>query len=225
MKQLLTTVAVLMLAFALWTPNTQAQTEEPTDAVVDGCQPGHMAMPCELASMPMPLIAQAGDGRGEGKGYGGKHGDRFPFGREDMDRRRKHLEQLRMLKLLELLDLREDQEAEFLIAYRRFTDDMKELEDSKREIVDQLSDAVSEEPVDDGKINGLLDDLTTIEQSRLERLKAHIGDLRGLLEPVQLAKLAVFQERFEAQMLDRLKEFRERRSGGSGGGPGGQMRP
>jgi hypothetical protein len=51
---------------------------------------------------------------------------------EAESRRRQHLEQFRLLKLLELLDLKEDQEVEFITAYRAMRRDEKDVLEQHR---------------------------------------------------------------------------------------------
>lgn len=147
------------------------------------------------------ILAQ---GPGQGPGFGGHHG-------RDRDERRRHLEQLRMLKMLEVLDLDKDQEVEFLTAFRDVREQHRELNAEKEGLVDSLSKIVEADEPDDGIINALVDRVLGIEQQRGEVMEAFIENTRSLLTPQQIGRLLIFTERFERELLEQVKSFRDRK--------------
>lgn len=152
-----------------------------------------------------PLIfAQQGPGgpgrmRGQQSGRGPESGPQ-----------RKHIEQLRMLKLLEMLDLNEDQEPEFLVAFKGMRKAMRELDERKGAVIEKLSAELKGTKPDDRKINNLVDSVLEIERSKRQAMQTFVETSRGILTPVQVGRLLVFTERFEYELLERVREFRER---------------
>lgn len=128
---------------------------------------------------------------------------------------RKHLEQLRMLKLLEFLDLKEDQEVAFLTRFRQMRSAEDELEARRKDHVEKLTELVTAESPDERAIRAAIDSVQTTMQERVRAFDAFIGDVRGLLTPVQMGKLVIFQDRFEYELLERVRSFQERRGGRS----------
>lgn len=130
---------------------------------------------------------------------------------EAQDRQRQHLEQLRMLKLLELLDLDEDQELNFLTSFRAMRRENSELQDKKVELMEELVEALNADKIDDGRVNRTVEDILKLEKERGRVMDNFIGEVRGFLNPEQLGKLIIFQEKFEVQLLEKIKNFQSRK--------------
>ncbi|MEW6052003.1 MAG: hypothetical protein AB1644_13195 [Candidatus Zixiibacteriota bacterium] len=139
--------------------------------------------------------------------------------RGDFEQRRKHLEQLRLLKLLELLDLREDQESRFVESFRGLRRDMRAIERERAQTVRELSQEVKAHTVDARKIDAVTAKLVDLEGKHREARQQFLNQMKQVLDPDQLAKFILFQERFELELLERVREFRERM--GPMGNPGG----
>lgn len=148
---------------------------------------------------------------------------RGPGMRPPMDSgvQRRHIEQLRLLKLLEVLDLSDDQEPQFLMAFKAMRKTMRELDDRKRKIVDRLSNELRSDKPDDKTVNSMVDTLLAGETRRGETLRGFVESMRATLKPAQVGRLVVFTEKFEFELLERVREFRERQAPrGRGPGPG-----
>jgi len=130
---------------------------------------------------------------------------------ESQQQQRKHLEQLRMLKLLELLDLDEDQEIEFLTSFRTMRREHGTLQDKKIKQVDDLVEELNAEKIDDQRVKQMVDNIMNLEQERGKVMQAFIDEVSALLSAEQLGKLIVFQEKFEVELLENLKNFRSRK--------------
>ncbi len=130
-------------------------------------------------------------------------------GRPDMERQRRHLEQLRLLKLLEVLDLRDNQEEPFLSAFQAMRKAQRALDEQKGELIGRLSLQIQTSSKDDKKVNALVDSVVSIEDQKRAAMRGFFDKARTILTAEQAAKLLVFQERFEYELLERVREFRE----------------
>ncbi len=151
------------------------------------------------------VLAQGpGGGFGPGGGGRGRHG-------KDSEERWKHLEQLRTLKMLEVLDLAEDQEVEFLIAFKALRKEFSRQRTENEALIDSLSALLEMDEPDDDAILELVDNALEAEKSRQEAMTAFVGEVRDLLTPQQLGRFVVFAKRFERQLLEQVKSFRDRK--------------
>ena len=64
--------------------------------------------------------------------------------------------------------------------------------------------------------------MNRLEDEKRATLDQFIDDSRKMLSPMQLAKLVIFQMKFERELLDRVRAFRER--GHFPGNPGDSTR-
>jgi Spy/CpxP family protein refolding chaperone len=146
-------------------------------------------------------------------------------------KRRKHLEQFRLLKLLELLDLDESQEVQFMKSFTSIRRELRRVDDDKRETLDQLASGLHAGDIADDKIYDLLDKIVQVENQKRMSFDHFLEESRSFLTAQQVAKLVIFHERFEYELLEKVKQFRDRPEGpdrpdgpgrpGRGRGPGG----
>ena len=134
-------------------------------------------------------------------------------------KRRKHLEQFRLLKLLELLDLDESQEAQFMKSFTSVRRELRRVDDGKREALDRLASGVHAGDIADNEINDLIDRIVRIENEKRMFFDHFLKESRSFLTAQQIAKLVIFHERFEYELLEKVRQFRDRP--GRGPGPGG----
>lgn len=138
---------------------------------------------------------------------------------------RKHLEQLRMLKLLELLDLREDQELPFLTAFHAMRRQQQQLDRQRRDLLDSLADAIKDTSMTDTEIERSIDRLQQLHRQHNDAMNKFIEEARSILTSGQMARLVIFHERFEYELLKKLRGFRDRMGrGGPPQGPGQNRR-
>lgn len=133
--------------------------------------------------------------------------------KQEMRKRSKYLEQLRLLKLLEFLDLDENQEAEFISAFHQHRRRLARLQKQRRETIARLAEMVQEDRTSESSVRKATKELSDLDRQQKEFTEKFVTGLWQYLRPVQIAKLIVFQERFEFEMLDQLRSFRERRNG------------
>jgi Spy/CpxP family protein refolding chaperone len=128
--------------------------------------------------------------------------------RPEMERQRRHLEQLRLLKLLEVLDLKDSQEEPFLVAFQAIRKSLRDLDEQKGRLLARLSEIVQSSARDDRKISALTDSVVSISDQKRSAAKVFFVKARGILSAEQTAKLLIFEERFEYELLERVREFR-----------------
>jgi hypothetical protein len=133
---------------------------------------------------------------------------------------RRGFEQLRLAKLAELLELKEEQEAPFIEAFRTMRQQQRQIEHRRRQLLDEMSQILRSDRIDEKILAAKTDELTALEHERLAGLDEFVKSARAILSPIQVAKMAIFQERFEAAALRMARERMHRP-----GGPGGQNTP
>jgi hypothetical protein len=138
---------------------------------------------------------------------------RLQFGKAKQ-KERKYLEQLRLLKLLELLDLEEDQEIQFITSFRKMRRNIRRLDNTRGELMIRLTRLVNAENVKSKRIESTIDELLELNQQKYEMQVEFVADAGEILRPAQLAKLVIFLERFERELLDHVREFQKRRQRG-----------
>lgn len=141
----------------------------------------------------------------------------------NQQKRRKHLEQFRLLKLLELLDLDESQELRFMKSFTSIRREFRKVGDEKKESLDLLASGLHAEDIADNEIYELLDKIVQAEQEKRMIFERYLEESKSFLSAQQIAKLVIFHERFEYELLEKVRQFRDRP--GAPDHPGGSGRP
>ena len=151
------------------------------------------------------------DERPERGEYGEGRGRRFDHGRKGLQYKfGKHIEQFRILKLLELLDLQEDQELEFIAAFHAMRRERRQLHEKRIALVDELADGLRMETAPDIEINRLIREISKLGNQQERVREDFLSEAQKILTPSQLGRFIVFHERFEFELLEAVKAFRER---------------
>lgn len=135
--------------------------------------------------------------------YRGKYGEKMSA----------NVENLRMMKLLETVDLSEEQSEKFVPLFHGFRKDIKSLIHERNALIDGIKELIAAAVPDDR----IKEELRKLKLNRVQfnnRQDKFISDCETILTTPQLARLVIFQERFEREMLQSLREFR--RHGGWG---------
>ncbi len=143
-----------------------------------------------------------------GPGQRGEMRGQMGWGKE-----RKHLEQFRLLKLLELLDLKEDQEVDFIKAFRTMRSERRDLHEKRIELIGKLADGLRDQNITDSEIRQLVQQITDLAKQEEQVMDDFLSAAKKILTPQQLGKLVVFQDRFEIELLEGVRAFRERQHG------------
>jgi Spy/CpxP family protein refolding chaperone len=118
------------------------------------------------------------------------------------------MENLRLLKLLDAVDLTEEQSAKFIPLFQSFRKEFKQSLDQRRELVGQLADLV-DSGASDADLNAGIQKLVDLRDKMDKQQDDFLTECRGILNMKQLARLVIFRERFEREILQSLKEFRK----------------
>jgi Spy/CpxP family protein refolding chaperone len=143
-----------------------------------------------------------------GQGQRGEKRGRMGWGKES-----KHIEQFRLLKLLELLDLKEDQEVDFIKAFRTMRSERRDLHEKRMELVNRLADGLRDQNIADNEIREHVQQISELAKQEGRVMDDFFSTAQRILTPQQLGKLIVFQERFELELLEGVREFQERQQG------------
>ncbi|NMC43520.1 MAG: hypothetical protein GYA46_06345 [candidate division Zixibacteria bacterium] len=150
-------------------------------------------------------VGQMGQGNGPGPGPNCPPSCPKMFGPQ----MEANYENLRLLKLFEAVDLTDEQSLKFLPIFRAYRKDMKDLRQQRMDLVDRLAAAISASG-DENSLRAKMDSLAANQSAIRDRDEAFRREAATVMNFNQLAKLAVFQERFEREMLETLREFRQR---------------
>jgi len=186
MKYLIITLVLLLMSVA------QVSAQSPI-------RPGNSDCPMLLAQAESDSAHQAGDMSSQGMP------ERPRFGHGP-----KRFERLRMNKLVEFLGLEGEDRETFVAASEKFGDSRMELDRLHRLTLDSLARGLREGGLSNEDIDRLVEKLDALEMKRQAVRREFREEIKPLLEPEQYGKLVVFEYRFEAQILDRLNEFRRR---------------
>lgn len=118
-----------------------------------------------------------------------------------------NIENLRLLKLLETVDLSEAQSEQFLPVFYGFRKDMKEMLEERKRLVERIAEQVKSDASDD-ELNRSIQQLLDLKNGIERRRDGFLGECRAILSTKQLARLVIFQEQFERDLLESLREFR-----------------
>lgn len=170
--------------------------------------------------MPCGMLAQADDDDAEDsmrdhdpRGMGRMHWRGMEHGRD-------RIETFRTVRLLELLKLGDDNEVKFLEIYREYRKDYRDLRGHRMALIDSLADGLRSKQVDDKQIVKMIKQADSLDEQGARMTDDFYSQVRPLLTEEQMGKLYVFQARFEAEVLERIAEFRRGHEGGMPRGSG-----
>mgnify|MGYP001557720868 CR=1 FL=1 len=141
-------------------------------------------------------------------------------------RRRALLEQQFRLRLGQVvrqqLQLTDDQYAQLQRVNQKYEAPGRELNQRERYLRLSLrAELRLGQQADQSKVSGYLDQLSQVQQSRLQLFRDEQRDLAGFLTPVQRAKYSAIQE----QLRKRLTQMRQRQLQRAAGEGGARVRP
>lgn len=161
-----------------------------TDLIIVGLMIFLMSAPAVFAQRP--------DKGMRGKGGWGKHAE--------------NLDNLRMLKLLEMLDLDEEQNVEFLSLFASFRKEMKEIRTEMESEIDLLIEILKDENPKESLVKEKTDKIENLKKRFIDNFESMQIKAKEVLTTVQYAKMLVFQERFERELINSVRDFREKSS-------------
>ncbi|MCX7878328.1 MAG: hypothetical protein N2510_06755 [Ignavibacteria bacterium] len=110
-------------------------------------------------------------------------------------------------KLVEKMELDDKTADEFRLRFKKFVFKMSEFRKERRKIMKELKDNVETGSGADTLISKLI----SIDDSIHTHRKDFMENISGILSSKQIAKMLVYEAKFEMELKDKLKEIRKRR--------------
>ncbi len=118
---------------------------------------------------------------------------------------REKLQEIKLEKLTKKLDLDETTKSVFTDKYKEFTDDMRELNRNRAKTYKQMTENIESGNGLDSIVNQLLDYENKIEARR----DVFISDMKTILSAKQIAKMIVFERKFNNEIKKLLKQYQK----------------
>ncbi len=121
------------------------------------------------------------------------------------------IENLRIWKLTKYLNLTSEQAKNFFPAYNEFRDKLNDLNDQKAALVDKISRSseVDDYPAD--KLKDMVIQMEDLEEKQLKLKRDFRKQTETMLSENQVAKLKIFEFRFQQDIQRLLQDAHERR--------------
>ena len=126
------------------------------------------------------------------------------------DKHAKNLENLRMLKLLEVIELEEEQDTKFIAAFASFRKKTREIGENVQKEIELLAEILNQPLPPEEEI---MTQILKIEKLKIQRENAIIDfhkKISNILTPVQMGRMVIFEHRFERELIESVRGFRER---------------
>ena len=175
----------------------------------------------------MNSYAQNRDGKREGQGQQDRRGQQIdpngqdvgmrgdgagPFRRQAMTDL-KRFERLRMMKLLDLLDLDRKTEDTFIPLMREHQRETFKLMKKHEHLINKLGEGLKENKLSDNEIDELIREINNLENERNQQMVNFLIKSKEILTMEQLGKMYVFQARFGAEVIEKMRDFRNQQQG------------
>lgn len=121
---------------------------------------------------------------------------------------REIIEKVRIYKLTEALDLTEEQTTKFFPHLKEMRKTEQEFQKQRLELIQKLRDLIKNNAPEQEIVN-VLNKFQEIHKKRMAAQMKEIEDLRQILTPVQQAKFMIFQEDFEREIRELIREVRK----------------
>ncbi len=128
-----------------------------------------------------------------------------PYDKKDP---REIIEKVRIYKLTEALDLTEEQTTKFFPHLKEMRKTEQEFQKQRLELIQKLRDLLKNNAPEQEIVN-VLNKFQEIHKKRITAQMKEIEDLRQILTPVQQAKFMIFQEDFEREIRELIREVRK----------------
>lgn len=135
------------------------------------------------------------------------------------ERRGRQFQQFRMQKMIEMLQLDEKQQKIMRDLFDNEMNELQQIERESRTLTDQLVPLVKKQTRDEKQIGQILTQLDDLDARREQLRLKFKAEADKSLTVVQRAKLRIFLQRFERQMIQKVRGMPGRP------GPRGPMNP
>ncbi len=134
----------------------------------------------------------------------------FAQGHHEEKDPREVIEKVRIYKLTEALDLTEEQTMKLFPRLRDFRKREREFQRQRVATIDKLRDLIKTN-AEEKEIVKVLDKLHEMQKNRLALQIKEMENIKELLTPVQQAKFLIFEEDFEREIRELIREVRCKR--------------
>jgi hypothetical protein len=141
--------------------------------------------------------------------FGQKHEEPPP----DVENPHKMIETIKLWKIIDFLDLDEEQVATFLPRLKKIEKHRRDTHKERRELLKRLWQLV-EEDESDTEIKKAIKEVLTFDREMKNKEEELREDVLSVLSVKQQAKLLVFEERFEEEIRNIIKELRKNKEMG-----------
>ena len=123
---------------------------------------------------------------------------------------KKNMEIMKKWKLTEFLDLNESQAEKFFPKMNVHEKEMKEINGAIRKIKDEIEKEINNSSSSSIKNQKNIKEIEELEHKKIDLRFEYFLSLKGVLEPVQVSKLLVFDRKFKRTLKDQLKKSPDR---------------
>lgn len=130
---------------------------------------------------------------------------------ENFDKKdpREIIEKVRIYKLTEALDLTEEQTTKFFPHLKEMRKNEQDFQGQRMVLLQELRNLVKTNAREQEIIN-VLNQFQELQKKRMTNQMQEIESLKKILTPVQQAKFLIFQEDFEREIRELIREVRKR---------------
>ncbi len=118
---------------------------------------------------------------------------------------REKLQEIKLEKLTKKLELDETTKSAFLDKYKSFSSDMRELNKKRAKAYKQMTENLESGEGLDTLVSQLLD----YEQQINDKRESFVADMKTILTPKQIAKMIVFERKFNNEIKKLLKQYQK----------------
>jgi Spy/CpxP family protein refolding chaperone len=124
----------------------------------------------------------------------------------DPARMRERVNAMKMWKMTDYLELTEEQAGTFFARLRVHEEEAAEINRQKKQLYREFQKQIDEGSVKSKDVDRYLEETAKLEQSHIELRKQHLQSMDDILTEEQMAKFAVFQERFRRELRYQLQD-------------------
>ena len=125
------------------------------------------------------------------------------------DNIRDKIEDIKLEKMAKKLEMDETTKSQFIDKYKAFSKEMRELTRKRAKTYKEMAQKIEGGQGLDSLVDQLLDYENTITQKR----KEFIAEMRSMLTSRQIAKMIIFERRFNNELKKLLKQYQKENKG------------
>lgn len=122
------------------------------------------------------------------------------------DQMRERVNAMKIWKLTEYLELTEEQAGVFFVRLREHEAEVADINRRKRQLYEEFQKLIDEGTVKSKDVDRYFEEIAELDLSHAELRRQHIKSMDDILTDEQMAKFAVFQERFRRELRHQLQD-------------------